>query len=213
MNFSFVDAGLAPNYLEYNLGLNLQEKTHNQVVNNKISNTVLLLEHQAVFTAGKRTEDFELPYDKTPVIKTDRGGKITWHGPGQLVGYPIMKLPEPIDIPKFVKEIETALIAVIKSYGLPAVRVPDRSGVWLLGDKRGPDRKIAALGIRIAQKVTMHGFALNCNNDLRPFGKIIPCGIKNVSVTSLSEELNTEISPKNVLSIVKEEIIKNVSTA
>ncbi len=153
--------------------------------------TVLLLEHPAVYTAGKRTQPADRPTDGTPVVDVDRGGRITWHGPGQLVGYPIVGLREPFDVVGYVRLLEQVLIAAIADLGLPTVLVPGRSGVWLPADATRPERKVAAIGVRVARGVTMHGFALNCNPDLTAFDRIVPCGIPDAGVTSLSAELGT----------------------
>ncbi|OBF16787.1 lipoyl(octanoyl) transferase LipB [Mycobacterium sp. ACS4331] len=160
--------------------------------------TLLLLEHPAVYTAGKRTEPHERPVDGTPVIDTDRGGKITWHGPGQLVGYPIVGLTEPLDVVNFVRRLEESLISVCSSLGLDAGRVDGRSGVWLPADRRRPARKIAAIGIRVSRAVTLHGFALNCDCDLNAFGAIVPCGISDAGVTSLTAELGRRVTVAEV---------------
>lgn len=155
--------------------------------------TLLLLEHPSVYTAGRRTEDHERPRDGTPVVDTDRGGKITWHGPGQLVGYPIIGLAEPLDVVNFVRRLEEALITVCTDFGLDAGRVEGRSGVWLPEDGLRPARKIGAIGIRVSRAVTLHGFALNCDCDLGSFAGIIPCGITDAGVTSLSAELGRQV--------------------
>lgn len=160
--------------------------------------TLLLLEHPSVYTAGRRTEPGERPQDGTPVVDTDRGGKITWHGPGQLVGYPIVGLTEPLDVVNFVRRLEEALISVCTGFGLDAGRVAGRSGVWLPGDARRPDRKIGAIGIRVSRGVTLHGFALNCDCDLGSFASIIPCGITDAGVTSLTAELNRPVTVTEV---------------
>lgn len=156
--------------------------------------TLLLLEHSSVYTAGRRTEDGERPQDGTPVVDTDRGGKITWHGPGQLVGYPIIGLAEPLDVVNFVRRLEEALITVCTEFGLDAGRVDGRSGVWLPADATRPERKIGAIGIRVARGVTLHGFALNCDCDLGAFTSIIPCGIADAGVTSLTAELGRTVT-------------------
>jgi lipoyl(octanoyl) transferase len=164
---------------------------------------VILLEHPPVYTAGKRTEPQERPFDGTPVVDVDRGGKITWHGPGQIVGYPILKLADPIDVVDYVRRLEQALIWVCDQFGLEAGRVEGRSGVWLPAADGLPERKIAAIGIRVAQGVTMHGFALNCNNDLAWFDRIVPCGIADADVTTLSKELGREVTIAEVLEPVR----------
>ena len=183
-----VHAGVVP-YLE---AWDEQRRLHAGVVAGTEPPTVLLLEHEPVYTAGKRTLPIERPFDGTPVVDVDRGGKITWHGPGQLTGYPILRLPEPIDVVSYVRRLEEALIRVCADLGVDAGRVEGRSGVWVTGD--GPDRKIAAIGIRVSQGVTMHGFALNCDCDLTPFANMIPCGIPDADVTSLSQETGRDIS-------------------
>ncbi|NCU78586.1 MAG: lipoyl(octanoyl) transferase LipB, partial [Actinobacteria bacterium] len=161
--------------VDYQVGWDLQKEIQENVINSKLENTLLLLEHSSVYTAGRRTEISDRPIDDTPVIDVDRGGKITWHGPGQLVGYPIIKLKNSTDVVGFVRELETALISVCAEFGVEAKRYCERSGVWIR-DSKG-DRKIAAIGLRVAKGVTMHGFALNVNPDLSAYSKIIPCGI------------------------------------
>ena len=160
--------------------------------------TLLLLEHPSVYTAGKRTDPDERPDDGTPVVDVDRGGKITWHGPGQLVGYPIVKLADPIDVVQYVRRVEQALIAVCDSLGVVTGRVEGRSGVWLAADTHRRERKIAAIGIRVQRGVTMHGFEINCNADLSAFDRIVPCGIRDAGVTSLSAELGRDVTVTEV---------------
>jgi lipoyl(octanoyl) transferase len=164
---------------------------------------VLLLEHPSVYTAGRRTEAWERPSDGTPVVDVDRGGKITWHGPGQLVGYPIVELADPVDVVAYVRRLEGVLIGVCAGLGLATTRIDGRSGVWITADERGPDRKVAAIGIRVAQRVTLHGFALNCNPDLSAFDRIVPCGIADAGVTSLSRELGREVAVADALTLVE----------
>jgi lipoyl(octanoyl) transferase len=171
--------------------------------------TLLLLEHPPVYTAGKRTAPEERPVDGTPVIETDRGGKITWHGPGQLVGYPIIGLAEPVDVVNFVRRLEESLIAVADGFGLRAGRVKGRSGVWLPADDERPARKLAAIGIRVSRGVTMHGFALNCDCDLSAFSAIVPCGISDAGVTSLTAELGRRVGVDEVI----EPVVAAVSDA
>lgn len=166
------------------------------------SDTLLLLEHPAVYTAGRRTEPHERPVDGTPVVDTDRGGKITWHGPGQLVGYPIIGLAEPLDVVNYVRRLEEALIKVCADLGLDAGRVPGRSGVWVPGTDGRPDRKVAAIGVRVSRATTLHGFALNCDCDLDAFSAIVPCGISDAGVTSLSAELRRSLSVEDVQTAV-----------
>ena len=164
--------------------------------------TLLLLEHPPVYTAGRRTEAHERPVDGTPVIDTDRGGKITWHGPGQLVGYPIIGLAEPLDVVNFVRRLEESLITVCAGFGLRTGRVAGRSGVWVPADERGPARKIAAIGIRVSRATTLHGFALNCDCDLSAYSAIVPCGISDAGVTSLTAELGRRITVDDVVAQV-----------
>ena len=171
-----------------------QRSVHADVVSGAAPDTLLLLEHHPVYTAGKRTEPHERPFDGTPVVDVDRGGKITWHGPGQIVGYPIVRLPEPVDVVGHVRRLEQAMIEVCADLGVAAGRVEGRSGVWVGPDQRGPARKIGAIGIRVAQGVTMHGFALNCDCDLTAFDRIVPCGIPDAGVTSLSAELGRDVT-------------------
>ncbi len=200
------NVGFGPDAVEYLAGWDLQREVHAQVKAGTLPDTVLLLEHQSVYTAGRRTEPFERPFDGTPVVDVDRGGKITWHGPGQLVGYPILTLPAPLDVIAHVRRIEGMLIDVCDELGVATQRVKGRSGVWVLGDDRGPDRKVAAIGVRVAEGVTMHGFALNCDNDLSWFDRIVPCGIKDASVTSLSAELGRDVTVAEVLPLVTERL-------
>jgi lipoyl(octanoyl) transferase len=169
--------------------------------------TLLLLEHPSVYTAGKRTLPHERPFDGTPVIDVDRGGKITWHGPGQLVGYPIVALPDPVDVVAYVRRLEEALIEVCAGFGLTTGRVEGRSGVWVAADPPGsgarPERKVAAIGVRVARGVTMHGFALNCDPDMSAFGAIVPCGIPDAGVTSLSVELGRDVTTADAIGPVE----------
>jgi lipoyl(octanoyl) transferase len=187
--------------IDYGKAWELQKSTHEQVVSGAINNTLLLLEHTSVYTAGRRTEISDRPIDATPVINVDRGGKITWHGPGQVVGYPIIKLKNSTDVVGFVRELETALISVCEEFGIEAKRYCERSGVWIR-DEKG-DRKIAAIGLRVAKGVTMHGFALNINPDLSAYKKIVPCGIADAMVTSMAVELNRSINIHEVLPVLK----------
>jgi lipoyl(octanoyl) transferase len=198
---AFEVVGLSPNYVDYLQAWELQRAVHADVVAGVREDTVLLLEHDSVYTAGKRTEDEERPEDGTPVIDVDRGGKITWHGPGQLVGYPIMKLPDPIDVVGYVRWLEQVLIDSIAEFGLKTERVEGRSGVWApVGDTHV---KIAAIGIRVAEKVTMHGFALNCNNSLNPYETIIACGIKDAATSTISELLQVNITPAMAADVIQ----------
>lgn len=194
---------------EYESALELQRKIHHDVAGRTCSNTLLLLEHPSIFTAGKRTLDSEMPVDGTPVINVDRGGKITWHGPGQLVGYPIIRLANPHELVGFVREIEAGLINVCAEFAISTTRIAGRSGVWII-DEQG-ERKIAAIGIRVASSVTMHGFALNVNPDLSYFEKIIPCGINDSHVTSLAQELGRDISVDEVMPVVERHITHSLN--
>ena len=202
---SLIHAGL----VEYEKALALQRSIHADVAKGMRANTLILLEHPSVYTAGKRTSEAERPTDGTPVINVDRGGKITWHGPGQLVGYPIVKLAKPTELVGFVREIESGLIKVCAEFGLAASRVAGRSGVWICDD-RG-DRKIAAIGIRVAKGVTMHGFSLNVNPDMTGFDRIVPCGLADASVTSMKIELNREITIDEVAPVVERHMYEALS--
>ena len=198
-----VHAGFGPAAVPYEDAWAEQRRLHAARVNGEMGDTVLLLEHLPVFTAGRRTEAWERPLDGTPVIDVDRGGKITWHGPGQLVGYPIVRLPDPVDVVAYVRRLEAMLIEVCDALGVPAGRVEGRSGVWLPADDRGPDRKVAAIGIRVSHGVTMHGFAINCDPDLTWFDRIVPCGIADAGVTSLAKELGRPVPVAEVLPLVE----------
>ena len=187
--------------VEYSEALALQRAIHADVVSNTRPNTFLLLEHPSVYTAGKRTSIEERPDNQTPVIDVDRGGKITWHGPGQLVGYPIVRLKNPRELVGFVREIESGLIRVCAELGIVSQRVEGRSGVWVV-DEKG-ERKIAAIGIRVASGVSMHGFALNINPDLTAFDQIIPCGIEDAVVTSISRELDRSVTIDEIIPVVE----------
>lgn len=200
----FLIAGLAPNFIDYEEGWELQRKVHGEVVSGSRPDTVIMLEHTPVYTAGKRTEDSERPQDGTPVIDVDRGGKITWHGPGQLIGYPIMELPRPIDVVGYVRWLEQVLIDSIAEFGLYTERVEGRSGVWAPLD--GTHVKVAAIGIRVAEHTTMHGFALNCNNSLQPYETIIACGIRDATVSTLSILLGREITPSMAAEVVQKHL-------
>jgi lipoyl(octanoyl) transferase len=194
--------------VDYQKAWDLQRTIHAEVASGSRPNTLLVLEHPSVYTAGRRTDDAERPTDGTPVIDVDRGGRITWHGPGQLVGYPIVKLQKPTELVGFVREIEAALILVCADLGITAIRIEGRSGVWI-HDSRG-DRKIAAIGIRVAKGTTMHGFALNVNPDLAAFRQIVPCGIADADVTSLEKELGRTITIDEVAPLVERHIIESL---
>ncbi len=187
--------------IDYESAWELQRQIHNEVADGKRPNTLLLLEHPPVFTAGRRTLDNERPVDGSKVIDVDRGGKITFHGPGQIVGYPIIKLRDSFDVVGFVRELERSIIDVCREFGISAERYCERSGVWIR-DAKG-DRKIAAIGIRVARGVTMHGFALNVNPDLSFYEKIIPCGIPDAGVTSMENELLPAPSINEVLPVLE----------
>jgi lipoyl(octanoyl) transferase len=209
MTLEFSQLGLAPEFVEYTRGWDIQRELHESVLAGTAPSTVLLLEHAAVYTAGKRTEDHERPFDGTPVVPVDRGGKLTWHGPGQLVGYPIIKLKNPAGIRDYVERLEAVIIAVLADYGIEAVRIKGRAGVWIDQDEKGPARKIAAIGIRVHEGVTMHGFAINCNNDLAPYGQIIACGITDAGVTTISQETGRDVTPADLVSRIIEELRNN----
>lgn len=243
----FVHLGFGPDAVEYREAWEEQRRVHAARFADEVPDTCLMLEHPPVYTAGRRTADSERPLDGTPVIDVDRGGKITWHGPGQLVGYPILKLPRPVDVVAHVRRLEEALIRACAEFGVATSRVEGRSGVWVLGDplpagqrpalggldlrfapglsatedeeydprlagpeyapsnagERGEDRKLAAIGIRVAKGVTMHGFALNCDPDNTWFDRIVPCGIRDAGVTSLSNELGRTVSVAEALPVVE----------
>jgi lipoyl(octanoyl) transferase len=198
----FRTIGIGPDAVEYEAAWQLQRDVHAEVVAGG-PGTVLLLEHPPVYTAGKRTEPHERPADGTPVVEVDRGGKITFHGPGQLVGYPIVRLPDHVFVVDYVRRLEEALIRVCRDLGVDTARVPGRSGVWLRADERGPERKVAAIGIRVSQGVAMHGFALNCDVDLAWYDRFVPCGITDAGVTTLSAELGRDVTVAEVLPLVE----------
>jgi len=191
--------------IDYLSAWQMQKEIQEKVINNIEPNTLLILQHPSVYTAGRRTEISDRPLDNTPVIDVDRGGKITWHGLGQIVGYPIIKLKNSTDVVGFVRELETSLISICDEFGIKAQRYCERSGVWLR-DAKG-DRKIAAIGLRVAKGVTMHGFALNVNPDLSAYSKIIPCGIADAKVTSLSAELGRNLTIDEVMPVLKKHIL------
>jgi lipoyl(octanoyl) transferase len=202
----FEYAGFGPDAVDYQTAWDRQRVLHAARLAAGLdegTDTVMLLEHQPVYTAGKRTESHERPVDGTPVIDVDRGGKITFHGPGQLVGYPIVMLPKHVYVVDYVRRVEEALIRACADLGLVTGRVTGRSGVWLPGDGRRDERKIAALGVRVSRSVTMHGFALNCDCDLGWFDRIVPCGIHDAGVTSLSAELGRDVTVLEVVPYVE----------
>jgi len=207
------EVGFAPAYVGYAAGWELQRRTHAAVLDGTAPPTLLLLEHDPVYTAGRRTEDYERPTDGAPVVDVDRGGKITWHGPGQLVGYPILRLPMPLDVVAYVRRLEAALIEVCADLGLATESVPERTGVWVRADERGPDRKVAAIGVRVARGVTMHGFALNCDNDLAPFDAIVACGIADAGVTTLSAELGRLVTVAEARPYVAKRMLETLTSS
>ncbi len=201
-----VHAGVVP----YQQAWDEQRRLHAAVAAGTEPPTVLLLQHDPVYTAGKRTLPEERPFDGTPVVDVDRGGKITWHGPGQLTGYPILRLPQPLDVVGYVRRLEAALILVCADLGVEAGRVEGRSGVWVV-DGAGPDRKVAAIGVRVSQGVTMHGFALNCDCDLAPFANMVPCGLPDAAVTSLSRETGRDVSVDEATPYVEKRLAEVLS--
>ena len=200
----FTIAGLDPHFVDYNDAWKLQRSIHSEVAARVRPDTVILLEHASVFTAGKRTEDSERPTDGTPVVDVDRGGKITWHGPGQLVGYPIMVLPDPIDVVGYVRWLEQVLIDAIAEFGLETERVAGRSGVWAKTETGF--EKVAAIGIRVSEHTTMHGFALNCNNSLDPYDTIVACGIRDAKTTTLTKLLGKTVTPAMAAEVIQKKL-------
>ncbi len=198
--------GLGERLEPYERAWAYQRQVHDEVVAGRRPDTVLLVEHESVYTAGRRTAAWDRPQDDTPVVDVDRGGRITWHGPGQLVGYPIVRLRSPIDVVGYVRALEQALIATCLDLGLAAERVEGRSGVWFPPNEGRPARKVAAIGVRVARGVTMHGFALNCTCDLSAFEAIVPCGISDAGVTSLSAETGRDVRLQEVVPLVLEHL-------
>jgi lipoyl(octanoyl) transferase len=212
-DLTFETVGFGPEAVEYVAAWDLQREVHARVVDGA-QDTVLLLEHPPVFTAGKRTEPHERPLgDDVPVVDVDRGGKITFHGPGQLVGYPIVRLPDHVLVVDYVRRVEEALIGVCTELGVTTARVPGRSGVWIAADDRGPERKVAALGIRVSRGVTMHGFAINCDVDLGWYDRFVPCGISDAGVTSLSAELGRDVTTLEVAPLVERHVAELLAWA
>ncbi|WP_411376182.1 lipoyl(octanoyl) transferase LipB [Arthrobacter sp. MPF02] len=209
MTLEFSRLGLAPDYVDYQQAWDTQRELHGKVLAGEAPSTVLLLEHAAVYTAGKLTEDHERPFDGTPVVAVDRGGKLTWHGPGQLIAYPILRLKNRSGIRDYVERLEAIMIAVMADYGIKAERIKGRAGVWIKADEKGPDRKIAAIGIRVLNGVTMHGIAINCSNDLAPYAQIIACGITDAGVTTMSLETGRDIRPALIVDRIVEEFRKH----
>jgi lipoyl(octanoyl) transferase len=198
--------------VEYTSAWEQQRALHAARAAGTAPDTVLLLEHPSVYTAGRRTEPGDRPTDGIPVVDVDRGGRITWHGPGQLVGYPILALAEPLDVVAYVRVLEGALIEVCAALGLATCRIEGRSGVWLPEDAARPARKVAAIGVRVAQGVTMHGFALNCDSDLTAFSAIVPCGLADAGVTSLSLELGRPVTVDDTRALVAETLARHLGT-
>jgi lipoyl(octanoyl) transferase len=205
MTLAFTEVGFSPNFVDYQEAWDHQRRLHADVLAGRAPSTVLLLEHAPVYTAGKRTEDHERPFDGTPVVAVDRGGKLTWHGPGQLVGYPILALRDPHAVRQYVHVLEEVLIRSLARVGVTGTRVEGRAGIWIEADAAGPTRKIAAIGIRVHEGVTMHGFALNCNNDLAPYTQIIACGITDAGTTTIQAETGRNLSPTDLAPIVAAE--------
>jgi lipoyl(octanoyl) transferase len=202
-----VELDLGSRHVDYQETWDLQRAVHGEVVAGNREDTVLLCEHTSVYTARRRTASWDRPVDGTPVVDVDRGGKITWHGPGQLVGYPIVRLREPVDVVAYVRALEAALIDTCADLGLEAVRVEGRSGVWFPADGTRRDRKVAAIGVRVARGVTMHGFALNCEPDLAEFSRIVPCGLPDADVTSLSVETGRRVTIAEALPLVRGHLV------
>jgi len=195
----YIHAGTVP----YEDAWQEQRRLHGERVRGERPDTVLLLEHPPVYTAGRRTNSWERPVDGSPVIDVDRGGRITWHGPGQLVGYPILRLPDPFDVVAHVRRVEEALIRTTAELGVPTTRIDGRSGVWVAADADRPARKVAAIGVRVAQGVTMHGWGLNCDSDLSWFDRIVPCGISDAGVTSLTRETGRQVTVADVTPLIE----------
>ncbi|MBN2177540.1 MAG: lipoyl(octanoyl) transferase LipB [Demequinaceae bacterium] len=194
-----LDLGIGVRLVDYYDAWALQREILVDVADGTRPDTLILVEHPSVYTAGKRTARWEHPTDGTPVVDVDRGGRITWHGPGQLVGYPIVKLNEPIDVIRYVRALEDAIIDVCAGLGLKTGRVEARTGVWIPADAAHRERKVCAIGVRVSRGVTMHGFALNCNPDLTGFSRIVPCGLDDADVTSLSAELGRDVTVAEVV--------------
>ncbi|WP_432565015.1 lipoyl(octanoyl) transferase LipB [Kineococcus sp. SYSU DK003] len=198
--------GLGTTLVDYHEAWELQRRRHAEVVAGAAPDTVLLLEHAPVYTAGRRTNSWERPDDGTPVVDVDRGGRITWHGPGQLVGYPLVRLRAPLDVVGYVRRLEDLLVAVAARFGVQGYRVPERTGVWTADEPLRPgwraENKLAAIGVRVAKGVTMHGFALNCDTDLRGFSHIVPCGLPDAGATSLSARAGRRVSVTDAADVV-----------
>ena len=251
----YAHAGFGADAVPYLAGWDLQRAVHQRRADGEIADVCLMLEHEPVYTAGKRTRPADRPLGDpgAPVVEVDRGGKITWHGPGQLVGYPIIKLREPMDVVGYIRSLEEALIRTCAEFGVTAQQVAGRSGAWITGvapgvpgaspgvpgvapggpgaspggpgggqggpgggqggqgasggslggSGGGQDRKVGAIGARVARGVTMHGFALNCDCDLSWFGRIVPCGISDAGVTTLSAEAGRRITVADALPVME----------
>ena len=204
----FTRLGLGADAVDYEAAWQRQRELHAEVAAGERADTVLLLEHTPVYTAGKRTEPHERPVDGAPVVDVDRGGKITWHGPGQLVCYPICRLPSHVYVVDYVRRLEEAMLGICADLGVAAGRVKGRSGVWLPADERRPERKIGAIGVRVSRGVTMHGFALNADCDLDWFAAIVPCGISDAGVTSLSEEMGRRVGVEELLPLAERHLTR-----
>ncbi|RZU65282.1 lipoyl(octanoyl) transferase [Microterricola gilva] len=202
----FVVAGLSANSVPYLEGLALQRAVHQSVVSCDRNDTVIFLEHDPVYTAGKRTLPEERPLGDVQVIDVDRGGKITWHGPGQLVVYPILHLPDPVDVVGYVRTLEGIVLEVLNDLGVAAHRVDGRSGVWFTDG--GRSNKLAAIGIRVAEGVTMHGLALNCSNSLEAYDHIVACGIADAGVTTVSAVLGRTVSPEELVAPMQAALLR-----
>ena len=203
---AYFEFGATP--VEYREAWDLQRRVHARRVADEVPDSCLLLEHEPVYTAGKRTAVSDRPFGDpgAPVIDVDRGGKITWHGPGQLTGYPIIKLREPLDVVAYVRALEEAMIRTCAEFGVSTVRVAGRSGTWVPGDERGPDRKVGAIGARVARGATMHGFALNADCDLSWYDRIVPCGIRDAGTSTLSAETGRDITVAQVMPVMKRQL-------
>ena len=211
----FARAGFGAQAVDYLDGWDLQRRLHERRCRGEVPDSCLLLEHRPVYTAGKRTSPLDRPVGDpgAPVIEVDRGGKITWHGPGQLVGYPVVALGQPIDVIAYVRSLEEALIRTCAEFGVAATRVGGRSGVWVAGGTGSPDRKVGAIGIRVSRGVTMHGFALNCDCDLAWFDRIVPCGLRDAAVSTLSAEAGRAISVPAVLDVAERQLADALGAA
>lgn len=192
-----------PNAIDFEDAWQLQRELHARRAADEIGDTALFLEHPPVYTAGRRTEPYERPFDGTPVVDVDRGGKITFHGPGQLVGYPITKLPTHVLVVDYVRRVEEAMIRAAADLGVTTGRVPGRSGVWVAATSTRAERKLGAIGIRVSRGVTMHGFSFNVDVDLSYYDRFVPCGIADAGVTSLAAELGKPITVRDTAEAIK----------